>query len=319
MSHFTVLVVLPPTPPDKVDDALNTALAPFDENLEVTPYKEYVTDWQADYESALAYFTENPKEKPAGLDELSAADVLSAYHGDDVHEESKPDSDVVMFYTWRTYNPQSKWDWWTVGGRWRDYFPVKYDDQEAMFAKGLIRGTPSWTNEKEFHKAGYVDGGPRKLLDFDRLRDLRGAEATTEYDKWTAYIAGLPEALPFTTFVDSTDDIEEARRQYHAQPVLEKIAEDRRTGSRDFDYLFSDPVEKFSVTRQVYVQLARDRAVPGYSVLDLEGHWIAAGEMGWWGLSSDGEADRIAYHARANEYLDSLPPDTIVVAVDAHI
>jgi len=316
MSHFTVLVVLPPTAPDKVDDALAAALAPFDENTSVDPYKSYLDEWQARYASAVDYFIENPgKADPTG----TVADVLSAYTGDDVTEETDADTGVTMYYEMSTYNPQSKWDGWVVGGRWRDYFPVATVDKRDETGRFTMQGEPSWSNADERHKFGYVDGGSRGMLDFDRLRDERGTAAATEYDRWTAYTAGLPTALPFATFADSTDDIEDARKLYWAQPVMAKIKADRAAGNREFDSLFNEPMTKFGVSHNTYVQRARDQAVPGFAMLDLEGRWLAPGDMGWWGMSTDEDDDRVQYRARANEYLDSLAPDAIVIVVDCHV
>src|SRR5688500_14643432 len=125
MSHSTVLVVLRPDKSRAVTDvehALELALAPFDENLEVRPYRKYIENWQDQYGNALKYRTENPARVKA-LDELNVTEVLSEYYEDEVHEET-PEDGPVRYYSVSTYNPDSRWDWWVVGGRWKDRFPV---------------------------------------------------------------------------------------------------------------------------------------------------------------------------------------------------
>lgn len=314
MSHFPVTVCLPPMPRAQVDDALTKALAPFDENLDVEPYRDYIENWQDAYGRALKFFTEKPKHKPAGLDELNVAAVLSAYEGETITEETKEDSAVVLFYRESTYNPKSKWDWWVVGGRWLGYFTVKpeHDGDDR-----LIIGRPgTFDNTAEPRR---VDGGPRGLLDFDALRNVKATEAGDVYDLWTTLVDGLPEPRPWSEFVDRYQGdkegypIERARADYGSQPRVQAA---RR--SDDFRW-YNDVIGEFAADRETYTKRAADSAVPGFALLDLEGRWLEPGRMGWFGMSSDTEDSRIAYNARANGYLDGLPDDAWVVVVDCHI
>jgi hypothetical protein len=43
------------------------------------------------------------------------------------------------------------------------------------------------------------------------------------------------------------------------------------------------------------------------------------GSMGWWGLNDATDGSRIGYWEAANAYIESLPDDTFLVCVDAHI
>ena len=314
MSHFPVLVVLRPTDPANVKDALTEALAPFDENLDVDPYREYIENWQDDYERALKWYTDNPKDKPAGLDELDVAAVLSAFKGETVREESKDDSAVVLFYRESTYNPKSKWDWWVIGGRWLGYFAVKPDHHGDP---RLIAGRPGTFDNKG--EPGRVDGGPRGLLDYDALRRVKATEAGAVYDRWTALVDGLPEARPWSEFVDRYQGdkegypIEQARADYGRQPRVRAAL-----ASEDFRWR-DDVIAEFAVDRETYMRCATEAAVPGFALLDLEGRWLEPGRMGWFGMSTDTEDSRLVYNARANAYLDGLPDDAWVIAVDCHI
>jgi hypothetical protein len=51
----------------------------------------------------------------------------------------------------------------------------------------------------------------------------------------------------------------------------------------------------------------------------LDGEWVAPGEMGWWGMSSDGPGEREGYRIAVNKYIDSLSPKTWLVVLDCHI
>jgi hypothetical protein len=34
-------------------------------------------------------------------------------------------ADLIGAYHWSTYNPKSRWDWWSLGGRWTGYFVAR--------------------------------------------------------------------------------------------------------------------------------------------------------------------------------------------------
>lgn len=314
MSHYPVIVCLPPTARADIDDALAARLAPYDENRDMEPYRDYIENWQDTYGRALKMYGEHPEGKPAGLDEMNVAEVLSAYQGEQITEESPDDSSVVMFYRMSTYNPQSKWDWWVIGGRWLGHFPVKdahHRDQR------LITGSPGTFGNKA--GAERVDGGPRGLLDFEALRTIKADEAAATYDKWSTLVDGTPEAKPWSAFVAQHDadpegfPIDRARREYGEQPRVAKARQ-----SKDFRWV-NDVVEEFAPVRDLYSQRAAEQAVPGFALLDLEGRWLEPGRMGWFGMSSDTEDSRVAYYARANAYLDALADDAVIVVVDCHI
>lgn len=314
MSHFPVTVCLPPMAPERVQDALEAALVPFDENTEVEPYRQYIEDSQEKYERALKWYADNPKDRPAGLDEKDVAAVLSAYRDDTVHKETTEGSDVVLYYELSTYNPKSKWDWWVIGGRWLGYFAVK---PEHGGDRRLITGRPGTFDNKG--EPGRVDGGPRGLLDFDALRKIKATEAGDTYDRWAALVEGLPEAEPWRHYLERVQadgegyPIERARQEYGAQPRVVKARE-----SQEF-FWQNDVIAEFAVDRETYTRRASEAAVPGFALLDLEGRWLEPGQMGWFGMSTDTEDSRVVYNARANAYLDDLPEDAWVVVVDCHI
>lgn len=315
MSHFTVLVVLPGDTAD-VDEAVGKAFAPFDENTETTPRKDYIEDWQEQYGRALKYYTDHPKDLTPGTDELDVAALLSDFNGTPVAEESLPDGTGVTYYKMTTYNPNSKWDWYQIGGRWHEYFPVK---SEGVGDPRIVNGERSLVmidqDPLKVPKPAYADGGPVGLLDLEFKRIESADTAGNEWDEWHAFAADYPPARPWSYYLGMfEDDIDRARSEYGAQPLVHAFREES-----SHRWLFEDPINRFSGDREDYVQTARDGAVPGYALLDLEGHWVAPGEMGWFGMSSDDDDTRSAYRKRVNEYIDALDPDTLVVLVDAHI
>ena len=100
MSHFTVAVFHRP------DQDIETLLAPYDETLRVEPYVEFTR------EEAIAYARKHYKSVADMSD-----DRCYAY----MAEDYKTDAEGNLL---STYNPKSKWDWWTEGGRWADMLKV---------------------------------------------------------------------------------------------------------------------------------------------------------------------------------------------------
>lgn len=230
-------------------------------------------------------------------------------------------------YTLSTYNPDSKWDWYQIGGRWSGYFPVKlpFDNEDAQH---LIHGQRSWTNENQTREPWTADGGPIRLLDFEHLRNKKGTEAAERYDAYQALVADLPEAIPFRVFAEEaeasaalsknraeqTEIWDRAREQYRVQPRVQAAR-----NSEKFKWDFECLINEFSVSREYYIEKARNEAVPGYALVTPEGEWVAPGKMGWFGMSSESAEDKAMFKAKCNGYLESLSPDTILVAVDCHI
>jgi len=100
MSHFTVAVFHRP------DQDIEKLLAPYDENLRVEPYVKFTR------EEAIAYARKQYKSVADMSD-----DSCYAY----MAEDYKTDAEGNLL---STYNPKSKWDWWTEGGRWAGMLKV---------------------------------------------------------------------------------------------------------------------------------------------------------------------------------------------------
>lgn len=94
MSHYAVAVF------HRNDQNIEELLAPFDENMAVEPYISYTR------QEAIDYARKNYK---------SAAGKTDDECWQMVAEDEQTDADGNIY---STYNKQSKWDWWTEGGRW---------------------------------------------------------------------------------------------------------------------------------------------------------------------------------------------------------
>lgn len=78
-------------------------------------------------------------------------------------EQLEPFSENIAVEPYKTYNPNSKWDWYQVGGRWTGFFKNKKG------AKGKVMQIPE--NLKNFYrpaKRGHSDIIKVKDVDFDK-------------------------------------------------------------------------------------------------------------------------------------------------------
>ena len=105
MSHFPVAVF------HKEDQNIEELLAPYDENISVEPYI-----WM-DREEAITF-----ARKRYGIEDATDEECWQM-----IAEGRMTDEEGNIY---STYNPNSKWDWWEVGGRWSNMLTSK--DGEAV-------------------------------------------------------------------------------------------------------------------------------------------------------------------------------------------
>lgn len=119
MSHYSVGIIVPKNIKEEHLEAyIDKALEPFDENLEVEPYIALTKfELMKRYQD---YIKNADKENALSFDEFS--DDYCGYGND---EEGNALS---------TYNPNSKWDWYVIGGRWDGLIKTR-ESQEVNHAK----------------------------------------------------------------------------------------------------------------------------------------------------------------------------------------
>lgn len=100
MSHFSVAVF------HREDQSIESLLAPFDENKQVEPYIEYTR------QEAIEFARKHIPDTQAITDD-KCWEMMA--------EGRKTDKDGNIY---STYNPDSKWDWWEVGGRFNKMLQV---------------------------------------------------------------------------------------------------------------------------------------------------------------------------------------------------
>jgi hypothetical protein len=304
MTHYRALVTLKP------GQSLNDALAPFDENLEVEPYRDYEEgepgeQWYWDAEDG-----DNPTWP-------QVAGVWNAQYGDE--GEMLLDDDGRA-YRMSTRNPQSKWDWWKVGGRWPALMRVSaaYDGDP-----GIVRGELSWgADDMDKLRAGgplNCDGGPKRILDLELTRGTAAARKSEAFDEFHALIKDVEAPKPWSHYLErhkADEDgypIEQARSDFHHQPAVLAL------GGSEFRFYAAEAIAMYCRPREVVLAEARTQAIPGYALLTLDGAWWEPGEMGMFAASTDTPESKAEYLRRANAYVDALSDDIILINVDVHI
>jgi len=123
MTHFTVLVRFEGDL-DKAQQIIDKMLAPYDENMNVPRYKSYLDKDQLD-RMMKHYKTKNKKKLLENMEdwtgETGGIDKKGIYH-------------------WSEYNPNSKWDWYSVGGRWSGRFLLKDKTDNPSLRSAKIQG-----------------------------------------------------------------------------------------------------------------------------------------------------------------------------------
>jgi hypothetical protein len=294
MSHFTVMII--GKDPEE-------QLKPYDENIVVKPKHVSVVS-EKEKKEMIKYYKKNGIEYPT-FDELYKEKGMD-WNGDSYRKHKNGE-----WHKYSTYNPNSKWDWYQLGGRWTDFLKLKKG------ASGM-KGDPSLVMDDFRSKEGYADMAYKKDIDFKKMRDDAGKEAGKLYDKAMKILKGLPPIEEWDTIrkrhtKNDTDmsKIDDARKEYNNQPRVKKM----KGNHKIFGY-FNSP-EKFSISREQYVQNARNAAISTFAIIK-DGVWYEKGTMGWWGMVSD-ETDDDEWNKQVSDMLDSVPDDTLISIYDCHI
>lgn len=336
MSHFTVLVI-GPDPEEQ--------LKPFDETLEMdryvqntkaeiiekgrkeiedyknTTYAEFLNDQQAyakDHSKEHVAFLENefPK-KLTWSDEEVYQDGIRWYEPEDIG----PDGEVYS-----TSNPNSKWDWYTLGGRWQGFFKCKKGTDTVIGESGAFGPT-----RKDF--TDRCDQGLKSAIDFDGMYNEAADRASVRYEQ-IANLFGGSIPVVIRTWEDicadeslNTKDLRNAT--YRAQDAIvayEELKKTFPTGSPDLteiqeDFLhgfsWGNELEEFSCTREEYVGKAMIDALSTFAIVK-DGKWYEKGQMGWWAIVTN-EQDEKEWNTQVQKLIAEASENTLFSLYDCHI
>lgn len=105
--HYSVFVLIPGGADP--ESAVELALAPFDEALDVAPYR--------------VWFTHSEVNRMAEYFRISPADLQSLVEKMPQWTNHPGGVDQIGLYALSTFNPDGRWDWYEIGGRWNGTLP----------------------------------------------------------------------------------------------------------------------------------------------------------------------------------------------------
>lgn len=295
MSHFAVMVI-------GADPA--TQLAPYHEFESTGIDDEYVVDEDITDE-VLRDFRKNIRcdtieeycKHYCGMALLTSYEAFGEEHkyGYFMLKENGELEKVIN----RT-NPNSKWDWYVLGGRWSGYFKLK-------------TGSTGEIGEHDSPvKAGYADAALKKDIDFAGMRQEARENAARKYDQIKAILDKYPGWKTYEQLEKQfKENIQEARESYWKQPAV-KALEDA-----GYRFFFGEILNECNLPREEYLKKAENSAITTYAFVK-NSEWVGKGDMGWWGISTN-DKDEAVWNAEFNKMLDALPDDTLLSVYDCHI
>lgn len=179
MSHYAVAVF------HREDQDINELLAPYDENIEVEPYIQYTRD------EAIKEGKERYKNEPNMTDADYYNQIASMYDDDMIDDDGN---------LWTTYNPDSKWDWYSIGGRFSDLLET-------------------YTTVSEWF-SGYSDSAKVKNIDFAGSREIYD-ESIVEWDDIMNDIANTWYTKEYyQEYYDSAEDYARRNSEFNTLAVV---------------------------------------------------------------------------------------------------
>lgn len=278
MSHFSVMVI---------GDNVDQQLQPFHE-YECTGIQDRYVIWVDHTDEVKAEW-----EKEERRSEYADIDTMA-------RDWFGYDSDGNGGWGRRT-NPNAKWDWWVIGGRWTGYLKLKPG------AAGVY-GQRSWTNKDEADDMDRCDQARKGDIDVQGMRDEAEARARKNWEQ----ARGTPPCPAWLSWGECMarhpSNSDAARDLYHSQEPVKRIS--KKMGPFGLPDVFLTP-------REEYVENARNSALATFAYVK-DAQWFERGTMGWFACVVD-EKDHQAWAREFNKAFDELPDDTLITIVDGHI
>lgn len=288
MSHYIVMVI---------GDEPDNQLAPFDKNLDAEIYcAEELSD--EDKQQMLDFYTQEGHR-------VDSFEACYERFGEDWNNNRwHPNEDGVWCeYYW--YNPDSKWDWYVLGGRWSGKFiRLKADVESGIYGvSGAFGNVPG------------IDAARKGDIDFDAIRSQAAQSARRAYrlvlKRCKGRIPKLKHSFMEIEQKNSHLPWEKIRSIYNNQRPVKKWNKWTR---RIPGY---PQIEDFQCSEEEYVARSEGKSFIPYAYVK-DGKWYACGDMGAWGISSN-ECPKHEWEKQVWDMINALPDDTWISFYDCHI
>lgn len=342
MSHFTVSLIIPGAEENELEDRVDKMLLPYMEegagklpreylefhDMEEEYLGEYQTEtvarvrvedgttvwpWDKRFEvkdEVLPFCTKTVIPEHLQKVELPFREIYRSfdefcrdYHG------SKRDPEKARYGYW--HNPNGKWDWYQIGGRWAGLLRTRdgVDLDYARFSELDLE----WAAAKEREERQTF----LKQLGAFCARGMKNEEGNTPFD-------GVRSTLLTLGILECADANEIPALEAKHGPIPEKRrslwSRQLRPGMDRFDVLVVDPeiVDESWLGKHDGGHFFPFRT---YGFVDERG-WTEPGKMGWWAATDATPESRVeygrAYRERFQRALEETP-DAFLVVVDCHV
>jgi hypothetical protein len=223
---------------------------------------------------------------------------MKLWHGFD-----GPDKETGRYGYWS--NPNRKWDWYELGGRWTGFFKAKPGVIGTTGRPGLM--TPD-------AESGWYDQLTKEEIDFDFMRADAEKKAAEQFDKVMEVIGDRKKPTTWKSLLKKygMKRIEEARKEYNENPVIKDLQK-----AQLMPFMDDLKTTYAGFNRKKYIQQRSDESFQTFAVV-YNGKWYERGEMGWWGCVSN-EKPKSDWNKEFTKLLSELPDDTLLSVYDCHI
>lgn len=244
----------------------------------------------------VSYYTSRKEVLPGGRAKFGFTEIT-----DDLDRKGE-----VIRTVDRT-NPNKKWDWWVVGGRWSGHLRVKPGIEVVKGDKGLMDSCAS-------DAANASDQATIAEIDLEGMRQEAREKFGERWDKVHAATAGMDQPMPFEAvrIRYRPENLEAARNDYWAQPAMAAL----KAAFPD-SWGLDEELRALGMSRDAYCEAGAFGALTSFAVVK-DGRWYERGKMGWWAVVAD-EKDKGDWDRQFNALLDDLPPEACLTVVDCHI
>lgn len=297
MSHFTVMVI--GNDPEK-------QLKPYDENISMP---EYCIGQVPDDEmrSCIEYYVQNK-----GFQYVNNFGELYSKFGKDWNSRSWRQHADGTWHEYSTYNKNSKWDWYVLGGRWSGFLKLKLNATGRVGESGVFGRAA---------ESGFADQCLLRDIDIPGMRASAYSKATYKYARIAALFGGQMPELQYLwsdLVSDESKTMDEKRAIYNSQDAIVKLNELRKSSNETTkDLLFFLDLDEYQCTADQFGERAAASALSTFAVVK-DGKWYERGEMGWWGVVSNKKEDD-EWESEFSKLVNELPGDTLISIYDCHI
>ena len=260
------------------------------------------------YRAKVRYTPEGFEEVDVPLCDFysSFEEFLKDWHGYD--EENFKEDGTVGYYD----NPNSKWDWWQIGGRWSGFFKAKNTNE-------ALQGKKSWTNENETIEG--VDIIQKKNIDIDSM--VEKAKENTERN-WNILLNYFPDlsVFPQKSWGDCVDEYRANNGDVFDREAVIKMHEgqenydsDKLDAIKEELKLWGDPIDFYCKgDKDAFYKSMLHGQFGTYAVLKDE-FWYQKGELGWFGTSHNEDC---SWEETFYELFESIDEEHWLTIIDYH-